>query len=65
MTALLASMTVALGGCQGIQLANLVALSVTVGLFFGTLQLGRTSRPTNVDRARENANSQPAPRLNK
>jgi hypothetical protein len=34
-------MALLLNGCEGIHLANLLALGVTVSLFFGTLQLGR------------------------
>lgn len=32
-----------LGGCQGVLLGNLFVLLVTVGIFFGTLGLGRSS----------------------
>lgn len=33
-----------LGGCQGALVGNLLVLGVTVGIFFGTLGLGRTSQ---------------------
>ncbi|WP_157068628.1 hypothetical protein [Sandaracinus amylolyticus] len=32
-----------LGGCNGALIGNLVVLAVTVGIFFGTLGLGRAS----------------------
>jgi hypothetical protein len=31
-----------LGGCNGALVGNLVVLMVTVGIFYGTLSLGRT-----------------------
>lgn len=31
-----------LGGCNGALVGNVVVLMVTVGIFFGTLSLGRT-----------------------
>ncbi len=33
-----------LSGCQGALLGNLVVLGITIGIFFGTLSLGRTSQ---------------------
>jgi hypothetical protein len=33
-----------LSGCQGALLGNLLVLGVTIGIFFGTLGLGRTSQ---------------------
>lgn len=35
-----------LGGCQGVLVGNLLVLAVTVGIFFGTLGLGRASSPS-------------------
>lgn len=35
-----------LGGCQGAIWGNLLVLGVTVGIFFGTLALGRSSGAT-------------------
>jgi hypothetical protein len=32
-----------LGGCQGVLVGNLLVLAVTVGIFFGTLGLGRSA----------------------
>jgi hypothetical protein len=46
--ALLAVLPVALGGCQGVIWGNITALVVTVGLFFGTLRLGRQAPRTRV-----------------
>jgi hypothetical protein len=42
---ILATLSLSLGGCQGIAWANLAAVCVTVGLFLGTVQLRRVSRP--------------------
>lgn len=39
-TVLLAS-TVALAGCNGAFVGNLIVLGMTVGIFYGTLTLGR------------------------
>ncbi|MFW6031571.1 MAG: hypothetical protein ACOC9T_03180 [Myxococcota bacterium] len=35
-----------LAGCSGALWGNLVVLAVTVGIFFGTLSLGRSSEAT-------------------
>ncbi|MBX3275631.1 MAG: hypothetical protein KF729_35555 [Sandaracinaceae bacterium] len=35
-----------LGGCQGAIWGNLLVLGITVGIFFGTLALGRSSAAT-------------------
>lgn len=35
-----------LAGCNGAFLGNLVVLGITVGIFFGTLSLGRSSEAT-------------------
>jgi hypothetical protein len=45
MVVTLATIALALGGCQGIAYANMAAVVVTVGLFLGTVQLRRVSRP--------------------
>lgn len=42
---ILATLSLSLGGCQGIAWANVAAMCVTVGLFLGTVQLRRVSRP--------------------
>lgn len=34
-----------LGGCNGAFVGNIVVLFVSVGIFFGTLNLGRLGRP--------------------
>ncbi|MDQ3036054.1 MAG: hypothetical protein M3Y87_26875 [Myxococcota bacterium] len=34
-----------LGGCSGVLVGNLVVLAITLGIFFGTLGLGRASSP--------------------
>jgi hypothetical protein len=47
MVVTLATLTLALGGCQGLAYANLAAVVVTVGLFLGTVQLRRATRPTS------------------
>ena len=36
-----------LGGCNGALVGNLVVLMVTVGIFYGTLSLGRTGISRN------------------
>ena len=41
---LLALAALALGGCNGAFWGNLVVLAVSVGIFVGTLVLGRASR---------------------
>jgi thiosulfate reductase cytochrome b subunit len=43
---ILAGLSLALGGCQGIVWANLAAMFITVALFLGTVQLRRAQRPT-------------------
>lgn len=35
-----------LGGCQAALWGNMIALGLTVGIFFGTLSLGRTADST-------------------
>jgi hypothetical protein len=44
MVVTLATLALALGGCQGLAYANLAAVVVTVGLFLGTVQLRRVTR---------------------
>jgi hypothetical protein len=44
----------ALGGCTGAILGNLFVVGLTVGIFFGTLGLGRSS--TNGSRADQSTN---------
>jgi len=41
----------ALPGCNGAFWGNLVVLGLTVGIFFGTLSLGRERRPAAADSA--------------
>ena len=41
-TVALASIALALAGCNGAFVGNLVVLALTVGIFFGTLALGRS-----------------------
>lgn len=36
-----------LGGCNGAFVGNIVVLFVSVGIFFGTLNLGRLGRPAS------------------
>ena len=36
-----------LGGCNGAFVGNIVVLFVSVGIFFGTLNLGRLARPAS------------------
>jgi hypothetical protein len=58
--ALLAVVSVALGGCQGVIWGNVTVLVVTVGLFFGTLRLGRQApqaRVAGVSSATESVHS--------
>jgi hypothetical protein len=42
---LLFSYALGLSGCNGAFWGNVVVLGVTVGIFFGTLSLGRDRRP--------------------
>jgi hypothetical protein len=39
-------LTVLLGGCNATLWGNLLVLGVTIGIFFGTLSLGRSSTST-------------------
>ena len=39
-------LALSLGGCNGAFWGNLLVLGVTVGIFFGTLALGRASAAT-------------------
>lgn len=55
--ALLASLPVALGGCQGVVWGNMAVLGITVCLFFGTLSLGR--RPPAAPSATRTHDSRP------
>jgi hypothetical protein len=41
-----AGLALALGGCNGAFIGNFVVLGLTLGVFFGTLGLGRTQRPS-------------------
>ena len=43
---LLVLLALSLGGCQGAFWGNLVVLGVTVGIFCGTLALGRSTTAT-------------------
>jgi len=43
-TSLLLALALGLGGCNGAFWGNLVVLGLTVGIFFGTLSLGRERR---------------------
>ncbi len=36
-----------LGGCNGAFVGNIMVLFVSVGIFFGTLNLGRLARPAS------------------
>lgn len=42
----LSVLALSLGGCNGAFWGNLLVLGVTVGIFFGTLALGRASAAT-------------------
>ncbi len=42
----LCALALCLGGCNGAFWGNLLVLGVTVGIFFGTLALGRASAAT-------------------
>ena len=41
--AVLLSSTLALAGCNGAFVGNLIVLGMTVGIFYGTLTLGRST----------------------
>ncbi|HJK91473.1 MAG TPA: hypothetical protein RMH85_32350 [Polyangiaceae bacterium LLY-WYZ-15_(1-7)] len=43
LTGLALTLPLLLAGCQGALWGNLVVLGITVGIFFGTLSLGRSS----------------------
>ena len=47
-----------LTGCNGALLGNLVVLGITLGIFFGTLSLGRSTEAT---RSAEASRSQQSP----
>lgn len=40
------SLAILLGGCNGAFWGNLLVLGITVGIFFGTLALGRSTAAT-------------------
>lgn len=40
------ALALSLTGCNGVIWGNLVVLGITVGIFFGTLSLGRASAAT-------------------
>lgn len=46
-----------LGGCNGALVGNLVVLMVTVGIFYGTLSLGRTGAARTGSSATRSAES--------
>lgn len=48
-----------LGGCQAALWGNMIALGLTVGIFFGTLSLGRTAE---ASRSSAEASSSVLPR---
>lgn len=51
-----------LGGCQGAIIGNLVVLGITVGIFFGTLGLGRAqTTATRTDASETNPGTSPSP----
>ena len=49
-----------LGGCNGALIGNIVVLGVTVGIFYGTLSLGRTNlgRSASATRSAEQSSTQ-------
>lgn len=49
-----------LGGCNGALVGNLVVLMVTVGIFYGTLSLGRTGAraDSSATRSAESSSTQ-------
>lgn len=55
---LLVVLALALTGCNGAFWGNLIVLGVTVGIFFGTLALGRTSAATRSADASSSTPSQ-------
>ncbi len=46
-----------LSGCNAAIWGNMLVLGVTVGIFFGTLALGRTSTPRSGDSATSTSSS--------
>lgn len=42
----IAGAALTLSGCNGAFIGNFVVLGITMGIFFGTLGLGRTTTPT-------------------
>ena len=60
---ILAAASVSLAGCQGVHVANLLTMCVTFGLFFGTLNLGKTrSNPAQKPAASDSATTSAAPK---
>lgn len=58
-----------LGGCSGAYWGNLIVLAISIGVFYGTLTLGRTSSGTRSEAGDANGaevssarSSVPAPR---
>jgi len=43
------AMPLLLGGCNGALWGNLAVLGITVGIFFGTLALGRTAETCSAE----------------
>ena len=57
---LLTLLALSLGGCQGAFWGNLIVLGVTVGIFFGTLALGRSGAATRSAEASTSSTSRHA-----
>jgi hypothetical protein len=58
--ALVAALSTTLAGCQEVHAANMVALGVTVGLFFGTLNLNRRPAAPPATRGDATASVRPS-----
>lgn len=48
---ILLTCSLALGGCNGAFVGNIVVLGMTVGIFFGTLALGRSTEARSATRS--------------
>ena len=53
----LSTLGLLLGGCEGAFWGNLLVLGITVGIFFGTLALGRSTAATASAEASTSASS--------